>query len=197
MTDYYCRHPETYHLKTFRVNPASFLNPLAEKLLPGSSILDVGCASGRDMLWLKKRGFSVIGFERSAGLVALAEKNTASRIICDDFESYAFSDLSVDAILLVGALVHLPHESLCMILKRILNALSPGGLVLLTLKEGRGTATDATGRLFYLWDDDTLAGIFSVCGLKPLEFFRQPSSLGTDDVWLTYVLEKSESTKKR
>jgi len=31
----------------------------------------VGCGSGRDLLWLKNRGFKVIGFERPKGLAEL------------------------------------------------------------------------------------------------------------------------------
>jgi len=32
---------------------------------------ELGCGSGRDLLWLKNRGFHVIGFERSPGLAEL------------------------------------------------------------------------------------------------------------------------------
>jgi len=35
----------------------------------------VGCGSGRDLLWMKKQDFDVIGFERSPGLAELAREN--------------------------------------------------------------------------------------------------------------------------
>ena len=54
------------------MDPSSFLQPFASHLAEGSLILDVWCGSGRDLLWLKNRGFKVIGFERSKGLAELA-----------------------------------------------------------------------------------------------------------------------------
>ena len=72
--------------------------------------MDVGCGSGRDLLWFRERGYSVVGFEKSKGLVQLARKNTGCEVIEGDFETYDFSWLSMDAILLVGALVHLSYE---------------------------------------------------------------------------------------
>ena len=60
-------HPEAYHEATFHIDPASFLRPLAERLPPCAVILDVGCGSGRDLRWLRHRGFRAVGMERSPG----------------------------------------------------------------------------------------------------------------------------------
>ena len=45
--------------------PAPFLTPLADRLPAGSLVLDVGCGSGRDLCWMKSKGFRVMGLERS------------------------------------------------------------------------------------------------------------------------------------
>ena len=74
--DYYQQHFLEYNRQTFNMDPASFLEPLAEQLAPGARILDVGCGSGRDLLWFKNRGFDVVGLERSPGLAGLARKNS-------------------------------------------------------------------------------------------------------------------------
>ena len=91
------------------MDPSSFLNALTTHLETGCTVVDVGCGSGRDILWLKERGYDVIGLERSKGLAGLARKQTTCRIIEADFETYDFAKLSADALLLIGALVHLPH----------------------------------------------------------------------------------------
>ena len=46
-------------------------------------VLDIGCGSGRDLKWLRERGFSVTGFERSKGLAALARRHAGGRIEMD------------------------------------------------------------------------------------------------------------------
>ena len=75
MPDYYQENYKAYHEKTFSIDPSSFLEPLARRLPPEAFILDVGCGSGRDLMWMAKRGFEVIGFERSPGLAELAREN--------------------------------------------------------------------------------------------------------------------------
>ncbi|MFO7972749.1 MAG: class I SAM-dependent methyltransferase [Desulfobacterales bacterium] len=56
MSDYYQKNYNAYHEKTFSMDPSSFLAPLAQRLPAEAFILDVGCCSGRDLLWMKKRG---------------------------------------------------------------------------------------------------------------------------------------------
>ncbi|MBT3257954.1 MAG: class I SAM-dependent methyltransferase [Deltaproteobacteria bacterium] len=169
-----------------------FLSPLVRCLTPGSSILDVGCGSGRDMRWLKDRGFRPTGFERSGGLAALAREHSGCPVLEGDFEGYDFSGMDVDAILLVGALVHVPHEPFSKILSNIAQALNPEGHVLLTLKEGVKTRDGAGGRVFYLWKDGALRAVFENLNLAVVDFSRAISKIRKSDVWLGYVLEKQD-----
>ena len=57
----------------------------------------MACGSGRDLLLMKKRGFDVIGFDRSPALAELARGNAACEVIEGDFETYDFSSMRVDA----------------------------------------------------------------------------------------------------
>ena len=54
MPDYYQKNYKTYHEKTFSIDPSSFLDPFAKRLPGDAFVLDVGCGSGRDLLWMKK-----------------------------------------------------------------------------------------------------------------------------------------------
>ena len=90
----------------------------------------------------------MIGFERAKGLAELARENAECRIIGGDFETYDFSNLQVDAIVLVGALVHVPYEKFKIVFKNITYGLSESGRVLITLKQGEGTFADEYGRVF-------------------------------------------------
>ena len=191
MSDYYQNHFQTYHQKTFTIDPSSFLEPLRKHLEPGCTILDIGCGSGRDMLWLKNNSFTVSGFERSAGLADLARQNTGSDVIKGDFEAFDFTTRPIDAILLAGSLVHVPHEKLPQVFGRVTAGLRPGGKVLITLKQGQGTGTDKLGSVFYYWQSNDLEALFKKFGFTVLEFNRQVSKVNDKDVWLGFVLEKN------
>jgi hypothetical protein len=96
----------------------------------------------------------------------------------------------VDAVLLVGALVHIPHSQLVATLKRILAALKDRGIALLTVKEGAGERSDATGRTFYLWRHEEMQRLLLDDGFKIRYFNKQRSAMGTGEAWPTYVLAR-------
>ena len=192
MTDYYRTNYRDYHLRTFHLNPTSFLKPLVNVLPNDSTVLDVGCGSGRDLLWLKDRGYRIVGLERSAELAGLAQQKVDCEIIRADFESFDFSTLKFDAVLLIGVLVHVPHPKMLPVLKRIMKALRPGGWILISLKEGQGRMTADDGRVFYLWRQTELSSVFEKLEVQEEASFNQRSVAGTSEIWLTYLLKRPE-----
>lgn len=188
MEDFYKRHYTAYHENTFCIDPSSFLDPLIRHLNPGAGILDVGCGSGRDLCWLKERGFNVTGFERSEGLAELAVKNAGCEIIRGDFEIYDFSKLDFDAILLCGSLVHVPHERFEAVFGNIVKGAKPDCKMLISLKQGNGSSMGEDGRKFYFWQDTDLRDIFIKYDFSVLEFHKDISKVNASDTWLSYVL---------
>jgi SAM-dependent methyltransferase len=191
MPDYYQKNYKAYHEKTFSIDPSSFLDPFAKRLPGDAFVLDVGCGSGRDLLWMKKRGFDVIGFERSPGLAKLARDNAGCEVIEGDFETYDFSSILVDAIMAIGALVHVPHEGFSKIFENITSAIPDYGSVLITLKEGSGELKHPDGRISYMWEDPKAREMFDTLGFKVCGVSSSVSKTGSGDVWMTYVLDKS------
>jgi SAM-dependent methyltransferase len=189
-TDYYEMNALEYFGKTVSVDPSSFLLPLSARLKAGASVLDVGCGSGRDLLWLKSQGFAATGFERSPALAEMARKHTGCTVIEGDFARHDFYAFRADAVILIGALVHLPHDLFAGVLRNIAAALKAGGLILLTVKEGDDWAQGADGRIFYLYQDSDLRRIFASLGMDVLDSSRNISRLGTGEIWLGYLLEK-------
>jgi SAM-dependent methyltransferase len=189
MTDYYQTHYQEYFDRTVAVDPAGFLKPFIQRLRPGASILDIGCGSGRDLLWLGKQGFSPTGFERSSGLAELARCHSGCRVMEGDFETFDFLPFSFDAILASGSLVHVPPHRLTDVLKNIQHALAPIGVFYLSLKQGEGTFTDSLGRTFYFWRDQDIQTILLQIQMKVVFFSVSPSALNSPDLWLSYILE--------
>jgi SAM-dependent methyltransferase len=189
--DYYETNAAEYNASTVRIDPSSFLEPLARRLTPGATILDIGCGSGRDMHWFRERGFCPTGLERSPTLAAMARSHSGCAVIEGDFETYDFSGLFVDAVVLTGALVHIPHGGFKAVFINILQALVPGGHALITLKEGLQLTETSHGRTFYLWQDPDLRSVFADLNLIVMEFSRDFSKVRDADIWLGYVLKKS------
>ncbi len=71
------------------------------------------------MLWLGEKGFDCTGLERSMKLAALAGEHSGRPVIAADFETFDFSRMEMDGVLLIGALVHIPHERFPLVLSDI------------------------------------------------------------------------------
>jgi SAM-dependent methyltransferase len=190
MTDYYEIHAGNYHARTVSADPSVFLSPFLEFLPHRARILDIGCGSGRDLLWLKQRGFEPTGLERSASLAKLARSHTGCPVIEGDLETFDFSMGSWNAVMLVGSLVHIPHERLAPLIQKILKGFTSPCVLLVTLKEGKGKIHCTDGRIFYLWEDTALREIFIRLKLETASFFRNASAIGSRESWLGYVLKK-------
>jgi SAM-dependent methyltransferase len=190
MSEFYQENYQAYHQKTFSIDPSSFLEPLARRLPAEAFILDVGCGSGRDLLWMKKQGFDVIGFERSPELAELARENAGCEVIEEDFETYDFSTILVDGVMLIGALVHTPYERFAEVFKNITASISSHGNVLITLKEGQGDRADTDNRTFYLRQDQKAREMFDTLNFEVRDFSKAVSKTGSGAVWMSYVLDK-------
>ena len=190
MDNFYQENHRQYFDATFGIDPSVFLEPLARLLEPKATILDIGCGSGRDLLWFARRGFRPTGFEQSPGLAGLARKHADCPVIEGDFVSYNFSGLRFSAVVCVGSFVHLSQEALPAILASTSQVLVSGGMLLITLKEGSGTFSAGDGRVFTLWSRQDIEKIFAAKDLHILDFSRQKSKLRPDDIWLGYVLRR-------
>jgi len=97
----------------------------------------------------------------------------------------------VDAVMIVGALVHIPHDRFREVFRNITSALSENGSVLLTLKEGERSQKDSDGRIFYLWQDAEARELIESFGFKVCDFSKSVSKTGSGDVWMSCVLDKT------
>lgn len=193
MDDFYEKNSQEYFESTVNVDPSSFLTPIAERLRKGSTILDIGCGSGRDLLWLRNKDYEPTGLERSPTLARLARENSGCPVITADFVAYDFSQARFDALLLIGSFVHLEREQFINMLKSICLSLNNNGLIFLTLKEGKGHQSSEDGRVFTLWEQAQLEPIFIKQDLQVLNFSRQVSKIRKSDTWLGYLLQKNKS----
>ncbi|BCS98359.1 SAM-dependent methyltransferase [Desulfoluna limicola] len=188
--EYYEQEAKAFFEATVNLDPTPFLSPLGEALAPGARVLDIGCGSGRDLLWLKNNGFVPHGLEPSPALSSLAEKHSGCPVTIGDITTTTLLAQSWDGILISGVLVHVPHTSIPDILSRVTGALTAGGRLYVSVKEGHGSATDNDNRRFYYWEDQAFRTVAKTAGLHLLSMTRSASARGNSDVWLGYVFER-------
>lgn len=128
----------SYRVAYYHKKYLQSFNNLNKKAL----VVEVGGGDGLDALALLKKGFIVIQSDISIGMVKVAKKNTeviargqnAQYIVCDA-EQLPCKESSLDAILIVAALHHLPSpQSFFNVAKR---ALKPGGLIIVGFEPNR------------------------------------------------------------
>jgi 2-polyprenyl-3-methyl-5-hydroxy-6-metoxy-1,4-benzoquinol methylase len=108
------------------------------RLKPGSTILDVGCGSGKPIAaYLVEKGFDVHGLDISPKLIQYAkqiipEKKLFLADICE-----FTTDIHFDAIICWSALFHIHANSHLDVLKKLHSFLKPKGLLLITFADTR------------------------------------------------------------
>ena len=91
-----------------------YISSLLE-LLNISSVLDIGCGTGRAIEYFTERGVSVLGVEPVEAMIVQAiRKNgiAAEQIVCGAGECLPFDNDSFDAVCEFGVLHHVPHPNI-------------------------------------------------------------------------------------
>lgn len=152
MSKYYNRNAKLLFDKYQSLNPdkvhASWLKYLPPK--PGLA-LDVGGGSGRDAVWLAKKGWEVIAVEPAAALMELGKKATEGQSVTwiDDclpglakLQEYR---QKFSLILVSGVLMHMPLQQRVDSMETLAGFIAEDSVLVVTLRQG----PDSEGREFY------------------------------------------------
>jgi len=113
---------------------------------PGGRILDAGCGSGRDSLAFARLGFQVTPIEASAKLAALAVAHTGLPVEVMTFDQVAWRE-TFDGVWACASLLHIPRADLPAAVRRLRDAIVPGGILWMSFKHG-AQERQANGRHF-------------------------------------------------
>ncbi|MDQ6724667.1 MAG: class I SAM-dependent methyltransferase [Actinomycetota bacterium] len=116
------------------VDPGPFLAPEVGEVRPGGA-LDLGAGEGRTALWLAERGwqvtavdFSEVALDRGRRRAASAGVGESIEWVCEDLLDYSPVGRSFELVL--SMFVHLPAPARHRLLGLAVDALSPGGVIL-------------------------------------------------------------------
>ena len=113
---------------------------LCDHVGPSGRILDVGCGAGRDVRWFAARGAQVTGVDLSPAMLAQARRLTSAPLHLMDMRRLAFRDARFDGAWCCASLLHLPKQEAPRALSEIHRVLKPGGMLMVSVKEGDGEA---------------------------------------------------------
>lgn len=119
---------------------------LTHRVPRGGAVLDLGCGAGDPVgTWLLAQGFALTGLDQSRPLLEIAQARLpGARLIEGDMRALAL-DQRFEAIVSWDAFFHLDPQAQVATLPLIVQHLTPGGRLLLTVGPRAGSAVGRVG----------------------------------------------------
>ncbi|ASP18865.1 tellurite methyltransferase [Antarctobacter heliothermus] len=165
--------------------PDATLRAFLAALPPKARVLDLGCGPGRSAGILAAAGHQVEAWDASEGMVALAAKRPGVTARLAEFNALTASAV-YDAIWANFSLLHAPRAEMPRHLAAIRQALKPGGLAHVAVKEGTGSQRDTLGRLYTYYTEPELSLLLTQAGLTPGPF-RHGEGMGLDKIMAPWI----------
>jgi cyclopropane fatty-acyl-phospholipid synthase-like methyltransferase len=161
---------------------------------PGGRVLDAGCGSGRDTLALAKQGFRITPIEASPKLAALASAHTGLPVTVMTFDQVGWRD-TFDGIWACASLLHVPRADLPAAMRRLRDALVPGGVWWMSFKYG-DEERQASGRHFTDLDEAGARALIDETGgltLLSMEVTGDARADRAGERWLSVLCRRDQA----
>jgi len=187
---YYQDNAQTFFDGTVNVDMSSLYETFTQHLAPGARVLDAGCGSGRDAKAFQEMGYQVEAFDASPAMVELAQEHTGLPVKVMTFADVDWKE-KFDGIWCCASLLHVSTLELPGVMRRLADALKPGGVWYVSFKYGEGER-EVDGRRFTDMDEVGLGALLgSVGGIEVAEMWvTRDKRPGRDENWMNGVLRK-------
>jgi 2-polyprenyl-3-methyl-5-hydroxy-6-metoxy-1,4-benzoquinol methylase len=164
---------------SIRKNASRMLSEL-EKLVPGRTLLDVGCAAGFFLEAARARGWTVRGLDVSSYATEYARRELHLDVESGSIESITESSSKLDVVTLWDTIEHLSRPDLALV--NIRRRLKPEGILALSTGDYGSLLRRLTGkrwRLFtdpthnFFFDEATLKRLLTQTGYEPVRIIRR------------------------
>ena len=174
---YYEQNVENFIRETREVDFSEVQELFLSKLEKGALILDFGCGSGRDTKCFLNRGYFVEAVDGSAEMCRAASRYTG---------------IEVKQMWACASILHLTHNELKEVLKKILLALKKEGIAYLSFKYGAFEG-ERRGRYFLDMTEEAFAELLNETGGFDIEEKWITGDVRPergDERWLNLILRK-------
>jgi len=186
---YYQDNAQTFFNGTVNVDMSSLYETFTRHLAPGARVLDAGCGSGRDAKAFLEMGYQVEAFDASSAMVELAREHTGLPVQVKTFAEVDWKE-EFDGIWCCASLLHVPAVELPGVMRRLADALKPGGVWYVSFKYGDGER-EVDGRRFTDMDEEGLQRLLETVPRVEIESLwtthdKRPER---NEVWLNGILK--------
>lgn len=166
-------------------------------LSPGSKILDVGCAGGKDAAKFIENGFKVVGIDMVDEFLEEAKKEVPKA----DFQKMDLLDMGFpqdyfDGIWSSAVLVHIKKKDISRVLQSFHKILKPSGELFIGVKRGKGFffETDTLSqekRLMVFFLEKEIRTLVEKAGFRNVYCTTSPDETGRKKIqWIRLIAEK-------
>ena len=122
------------------LTPHELYAEISKQFPKGSSVLDVGCGTGRDCAWLAQNGFRPLGADASFGMLESAKLECPGVSFINDSlpNLLKIENETFDNVLCSAVIMHLQENDIALAISNLLRVVRKNGVVIITY---RGSAT--------------------------------------------------------
>lgn len=154
-------------------------------------VVEIGCGDGRDAAEIVLRVSEYTGVDPSQGLLAIArEKLPEATFVQADALSYDYP-VNLDVVFAFASLLHVSKEDLGTVFEKASEALRPGGIYYISLKERANyeaeVKSDQYGERMFYYYNPAIVSTMANEWFEPIHTARQ--RMGSTD-WFTIALQR-------
>ena len=192
--DYYNENAEAFVQGTLNADMSEHYQRFLTYLPPHSTILDLGCGSGRDTLFFMDHGYSVEATDGSKEVCRLAEQIIGKPVRCLRFEDLDYQSV-FDGVWACASLLHVSKADMPTIMQLVSRAMKANGVLYTSFKYGSGEAYKGD-RFFNSYTEDDITALLKDTGLQCKEYWvsedvRQDRK---GERWLNLIAVKENRT---
>ena len=188
--DYYDRYAVPYYEETVDFSMEEQLERFIELLPESADVLDLGCGSGRDTVFLEEEGCVVTAMDGSEKMCELASIHTGKEVLHLKVEDMEFDDV-FHGIWACAVLGHFTPDEVKGVMDKILKALKDDGILYFSVKKGERNGK-YNGRYFYDYDREALNNLLNAFpNIKVLDIWKTNDvRADKSDRWFNVLLRK-------
>ena len=189
--DYYNDNALSFMEDTVSADVSDLYERFLSHIHMGGRILDFGCGSGRDTKYFKEQGYLIDAIDGSVELCRIATEYSGVQVKCMDFFDIDYED-TYDGIWACASILHVNNERIPDLIKILLRALKPDGVIYISMKYGRFSG-ERDGRYFTDMDEKGFAQMKNdIPGMTVIdEWVSEDVRRNKPTKWLNEIIKKA------